>query len=176
MAYFGWVWGIAAYKLGFFPSDGAAVFPSYHSSSCCFSEWAHTDLDPGECTAASALCLQHTGNVCLHGSIQPWSPALLPWPGESSGKAGQNRFGCLLLLWTEIWLFTENQGVKGGSTSSGLCVRAACRVTVWAGMVQVLPSSSVALPSPEKSWGKVREPHDLPKGLWAPSTVSSVLG
>lgn len=54
-------------------------------------------------------------------------------------------------------------------------MRAACRVTAWAGMVQLLPSSSVALPSLEGSWGKVGEPHDLPKGLWAPFTARAVL-
>lgn len=95
----------------------------------------------------------------------------MPCPGECSGKAGQNGSQCLLLLLTEIWLFTENQGEKRGSTSSGLCVRAACRVTVWAGMVQLLPSSPVTLPSLERSWGKVGEPRDLPKGLWDPSAV-----
>lgn len=42
-------------------------------------------------------------------------------------------------------------------------------------MVQLLPSSSVTLPSLEKSWGKVGEPHDLPKGLWDPSTASAAL-
>lgn len=56
-------------------------------------------------------------------------PALVPCPGECSGRAGQNRCQCLLLLLTEIWLFTENQGEKRGSSGSGQCVRAACRVT-----------------------------------------------
>lgn len=58
MAHFGWVWGIAGYKLGFFPSADAVMFPSDHTqeaSSCSFSDWAHTDLDLGEYTAASAL-------------------------------------------------------------------------------------------------------------------------
>lgn len=106
--------------------------------------------------AAHRECLP-AWRVSSHGAVL-WCPV------QVSGQVRLPRIGLLLLL-TEIWLFIENQGVKRGSTSSGLCVRAACRVTVWAGMVQLLPSSSVTLSSLERSWGEVREPHDLRKGL-----------
>lgn len=141
-----------------FPSDR-----TQEASSCSFSDW-HTQTWILENIQQLQLCNPAAHRECLPAWRVSSHGAVLWCPVQVSGQVRLPRIGLLLLL-TEIWLFIENQGVKRGSTSSGLCVRAACRVMVWAGMVQLLPSSSVTLSSLERSWGEVREPHDLRKGL-----------
>lgn len=96
------------------------MLPSACTSSCCFSTWAHTDLDAGDVQQLQLCgCSMQGMPACMGASAtEPCSAALA---GESSGEAGLNRTRCLLLLWTEIWLFTEHQGVKGAAPALG-CV------------------------------------------------------
>lgn len=91
---------------------------------------------------SSETCSTQGMSACTE-SIQPRSPALVPWPGESSVQNWS-----LLLLLAEIWLFTENQGVNQ--------LWAVCQSCLWghrAGMVQLLPSSS-DLTQPGKELGE----------------------